>query len=50
MISTRYFDIPYGGLPLVDTMTHMGKCFSGLCALIVPYKRAGIGSDGYSSK
>ena len=46
MISTRYFHVPKGGVPIVDTMTCMGNFFFGLCALTVLYKRGGMGPDG----
>ena len=50
MISTRYFDIPLGGVLIVQAMICMGKFSSGLCALIVPYKHSGMESDRYFSK
>ena len=52
MISARYLDIPLGGVAIIDTMTRMGEFFFQfiLSTLIVPYKRGGMGLDGYSSK
>ena len=37
-------------MPIVEAMTHMGMFLSSLCALIVVWKRAGMGLDEYSSK
>ena len=34
----------------METITGMGKIFSGLCALIVPYQSGGMGLDEHSSK
>ena len=48
MISTSYFDITQGGVHFVAKITRMGKFFSGLCALTVPYKHGGMGSDEYN--
>ena len=47
IIWTRYLDIPYVGVPMIDKIVLVGQFFSGLCAFIVQYNRGGVGSDGY---
>ena len=44
------FDISSEDLPIEEAMTRKETFFSGLCALIVRYKRGRMASDGYSSK